>query len=76
MTQPIGSQQSDIIPAKSGGTTGSTPAKKHCVLFVDDNQAFLDTISKLYAVLGKGSCETKCATAVAQVFQHFRTEYG
>jgi CheY-like chemotaxis protein len=68
MTQPIGPQNSGIILAKSGDTPESTPAKKHRVLFVDDNQAFLDTISKLYAVLGKGACETECATTVAQVF--------
>ena len=68
MTQPIGPQHSGLIPAKSGGASGSTPGKKHHVLFVDDNQAFLDTISKLYAVLGRGSCETYCATTVAQVF--------
>ena len=70
MTQPIASQHGGIIPAKSGGApeSTSTPAKKHRVLFVDDNQAFLDTISKLYAVLGRGACETDCATTVAQVF--------
>ncbi len=68
MTQPLSSQSSGIIPAKADGEPESTPAKKHCVLFVDDNKAFLDIISELYTVLGKGSCETACATTVAQVF--------
>ena len=68
MTQPLSSQHSGIIPAKADGAPESIPAKKHCVLFVDDNKAFLDIISELYAVLGKGSCETACATTVAQVF--------
>src|SRR5208283_3335497 len=32
--------------------TGTTPAKKHQVLFVDDDQAFLEAITELYSILG------------------------
>ena len=31
---------------------GNTPAQKHQVLFVDDNNAFLEAITELYAILG------------------------
>ncbi|MGO8838603.1 MAG: response regulator [Limisphaerales bacterium] len=41
-------------PAKAAGQTGTgtTPAKKHQVLFVDDDQAFLEAITELYSILG------------------------
>src|SRR5208283_2026159 len=40
--------------AKAAGQTGTgtTPAKKHQVLFVDDDQAFLEAITELYSILG------------------------
>jgi CheY-like chemotaxis protein len=66
--EPISSQYNPVVVPKLSSATESTPGKKHRVLFVDDNRAFLDTISKLYVVLGKGACETDCATTVAQVF--------
>ncbi|MGA2801584.1 MAG: DUF4388 domain-containing protein [Verrucomicrobiota bacterium] len=67
MTQPTGSPYSAVVAPNISSTLGATPAKKHCVLFVDDNRAFLDTISKLYAASGKGAWETHCATTVDQV---------
>ena len=67
MTQPISPQHSGIIPSKSGGAPESTSGKRHRVLFVDDSQAFLDSISRLYAVSGKGSWETHCANSMDQV---------
>ena len=68
MTEPSSSQYNPVIVPRLSSAAESTPGKKHRVLFVDDNRAFLETISKLYSVLGKGACETECATSVAQVF--------
>jgi CheY-like chemotaxis protein/pSer/pThr/pTyr-binding forkhead associated (FHA) protein len=43
---------------------GNTPAKKHQVLFVDDNNAFLEAITELYAILGDKTWEIhRAATA-------------
>jgi len=45
---------------------GNTPAKKHQVLFVDDNNAFLKAITELYAILGDKTWEIHRASTADQ----------
>jgi CheY-like chemotaxis protein/pSer/pThr/pTyr-binding forkhead associated (FHA) protein len=45
---------------------GNTPAKKHQVLFVDDNNAFLEAITELYAILGDKTWEIHRASTADQ----------
>jgi len=44
----------------------NTPAKKHQVLFVDDNNAFLEAITELYAILGDKTWEIHRASTADQ----------
>jgi CheY-like chemotaxis protein len=45
---------------------GKTPAKKHQVLFVDDDNAFLEAITELYAILGDKTWEIHRASTADQ----------
>jgi CheY-like chemotaxis protein len=45
---------------------GKTPAKKHQVLFVDDDIAFLEAITELYAMLGDKTWEIQRASTADQ----------
>ena len=45
---------------------GNTPPKKHQVLFVDDNNAFLEAITELYAILGDKTWEIHRASTADQ----------
>jgi CheY-like chemotaxis protein len=45
---------------------GNTPAKKHQVLFVDDDIAFLEAITELYAILGDKTWEIHRASTADQ----------
>ena len=45
---------------------GKTPAKKHQVLFVDDDLAFLEAITELYAMLGDKTWEIHRASTADQ----------
>ena len=45
---------------------GKTPAKKHQVLFVDDDSAFLGAITELYAILGDKTWEIHRASTADQ----------
>lgn len=55
---------SPIAPAKTGGEHRS--GKKHQVLFVDDDQAFLEAITALYDILGDGTWEIHRAASADQ----------
>ncbi len=46
--------------------SGKSPAKKHQVLFVDDDQAFLEAITELYAILGDKTWEIHRASTADQ----------
>ena len=64
--RPIGSDIPATAAPKTGSPTepGHGPVKKHQVLFVDDDQAFLEAISELYGILGDRTWEIhRAATA-------------
>jgi CheY-like chemotaxis protein len=64
--RPAGSDANTGAVPKPGNQIepGNTPAKKHQVLFVDDNNAFLEAITELYAILGDETWEIhRAATA-------------
>ena len=46
--------------------TGTVPVKKHQVLFVDDDQAFLEAITELYDILGDKTWEIYRASSADQ----------
>ena len=65
-SRPIGSDVHAGVASKPGRPTepGHAPGKKHQVLFVDDDQAFLEAISELYGILGDQTWEIhRAATA-------------
>jgi CheY-like chemotaxis protein len=55
-------------PSESGGR----PAKKHQVLFVDDDRAFLEAITALYDILGDKTWEIHRATTADQALDALR----
>jgi CheY-like chemotaxis protein len=55
-------------PSESGGR----PAKKHQVLFVDDDRAFLEAITALYDILGDKTWEIHHATTADQALDALR----
>jgi CheY-like chemotaxis protein len=66
--RPAGSDANTGAVPKSGNQLepGNTPAKKHQVLFVDDNIAFLEAITELYAILGDKTWEIHRASTADQ----------
>jgi CheY-like chemotaxis protein len=57
--RPAGSVANTGAVPKPGNQPepGNTPAKKHQVLFVDDDNAFLEAITELYGILGDKTWE-------------------
>jgi CheY-like chemotaxis protein len=49
--------------------SGGRPAKKHQVLFVDDDRAFLEAITALYEILGDKTWEIHRATTADQALE-------
>jgi CheY-like chemotaxis protein/pSer/pThr/pTyr-binding forkhead associated (FHA) protein len=66
--RPVGSDGNTGAVPKPGNQPGSgnVPAKKHQVLFVDDNNAFLEAITELYAILGDKTWEIHRASTADQ----------
>jgi CheY-like chemotaxis protein len=52
--------------------SGDRPAKKHQVLFVDDDRAFLEAITALYEILGDKTWEIHRATTADQALDAMR----
>jgi len=67
-SRPAGSDANTGAVPKPGNQPepGNTPAKKHQVLFVDDNNAFLEAITELYAILGDKTWEIHRASTADQ----------
>ena len=65
---PAGSAANPGAVPKPGNQPepGKTPAKKHQVLFVDDDLAFLEAITELYAMLGDKTWEIHRASTADQ----------
>jgi CheY-like chemotaxis protein len=63
-------------PAKPAGQadTMATPARKHRVLFVDDDQAFLEAITELYDILGDKTWEIFRASTADQALAVLKDE--
>ena len=66
--KPAGSDAGAGAVPKPGNQPepGKTPAKKHQVLFVDDDNAFLGAITELYAILGDKTWEIHRASTADQ----------
>jgi len=66
--RPVGSDANTGAVPKPGNQPepGNTPVKKHQVLFVDDNNAFLEAITELYAILGDKTWEIHRASTADQ----------
>jgi CheY-like chemotaxis protein len=66
--RPAGSDANTRALPKPGNQPepGNTPAQKYQVLFVDDNNAFLEAITELYAILGDQTCEIHRASTADQ----------
>jgi len=65
---PAGSGANPAAVPKPGNQPepGKSPAKKHQVLFVDDDNAFLGAITELYAILGDKTWEIHRASTADQ----------
>ena len=65
---PAGSGADPAAVPKPGNQPepGKSPAKKHQVLFVDDDNAFLGAITELYAILGDKTWEIHRASTADQ----------
>ena len=59
-------QQTPVSRPMASSASATPASRKYQVLFVDDNTAFLETISNLFSVLANGSWEIHNATAPDQ----------
>jgi CheY-like chemotaxis protein/pSer/pThr/pTyr-binding forkhead associated (FHA) protein len=66
--RPAGSDANTGAVSKPGNQPepGNAPAKKHQVLFVDDNNAFLEAITELYGILGDKTWDIHRASTADQ----------
>lgn len=64
--QPAGADAHAGAVSKPGNQPEGPPAKKHQVLFVDDDNAFLEAITELYAILGDKTWEIHRASTADQ----------